>query len=497
VVGFASSYHLPGDFSTSINERTDPKGFATVTLPDEAVKLTISFASKDRDEGMALVKLEKSHGFRPGAIKEVKRIDEPGEPRFRITDEAGGSATVAGPVEASITGGKLVVSASLPEVDPKSFGGITGVVIDQDGRPVAGAKVTIYFAYRQWGAISGRDEHKVQTDAQGRFVLRSVPRTSYEGDPCKLSVVVYKDGYAGVDTDTFAFKPGDDGNQAVEPIRLHPGLSLSGRVIDPEGRPVVGAQIRTAGSWAQSANTHRSGPDGRFTIPNLGRGVVPAGFTFGKLDASGSYVVNGKAEPVTVQLRPIPERPAVAAARPAPPRPLRIGEIAPNWVVRGWTDGKERSIGELRGRVVYLDFWNLRSGGILLPALDRLRAKFEPRGVVFLSIHTPDGSMDQIRKLYELKKVALASAIDDGPEDQFGEGTTARMYGVRGFPWSILVDRSGKVAFNSNDPANQGAMAAVVQKLGIDVTKRPTEEQASRMMEAFLDEAIEKVLARP
>ncbi len=40
----------------------------------------------------------------------------------------------------------------------------------------------------------------------------------------------------------------------------------------------------------------------------------------------------------------------------------------------------------------------------------------------------------QIRKLYQLKKVSLVSAIDAGPEDQIGEGTTARMYGVRGFP---------------------------------------------------------------
>ena len=107
---------------------------------------------------------------------------------------------------------------------------------------------------------------------------------------------------------------------------------------------------------------YRSGPDGRFTIPNLNRGVVRPGFTFGKLTAAGSYVVDGKAEPVTVQLRPVPARPAAATARPAPAQPLKIGEIAPNWVVRGWTDGKERSIGELRGRVVCLDFWNLRIG---------------------------------------------------------------------------------------------------------------------------------------
>ena len=105
--------------------------------------------------------------------------------------------------------------------------------------------------------------------------------------------------------------------------------------------------------------------------------------------------------------------------------------------------------------------------------------------------------MEQIRRLYKLKKVSLVSAIDVGPEDQVDEGTTARMYGVRGFPRSFLIDRSGKVAFNSNDPANQGAVAAITKKLGIDATRQPTEEQMSRAMEAYLGEAIEKVLARP
>ena len=60
-----------------------------------------------------------------------------------------------------------------------------------------------------------------------------------------------------------------------------------------------------------------------------------------------------------------------------------------------------------------------------------------------------------------------------------------------------MIDRSGNVAFNSHDPANQVAMAAIVQKLGIDPTKEPTPEQIGRVLEAFLGEVIEKALARP
>jgi RNA polymerase sigma factor (sigma-70 family) len=497
VPGFVSSYALPGDFSIVIREKTDPRGDATVTLPDEAARVTISLSPKDREEGMALVKLDVRHGFRAAAIKGVERLNEPGEPRFRLVDEAGGTATIAGPVEVDVQDGKAILSANLPDPDPRSFGRIAGTVVDENGHPVAGATVTLYCQYRSWGAISGRDEHKVRTDVRGRYLLPSVARRSYEGDRPKLSVVVYKEGYAGADTDRFEFQPGDDSKQTVAPIRLRPGLSLSGKVVDPDGRPLVGAQIDVIGTWAEMANTHRSGPEGRFTIPDLGRGVARIWCTFGPLEGGGAYVVDGRSEPVTITLRPVARRPAAAAARPAPPRTLKVGEPAPNWVVRGWTDGKQRSLGELRGQVVCLDFWDLRSGGLLIPALERLRQTFEPRGVVLLSIHSPDGQLDQIRKLYELNKAALVSAVDAGPEDQAGEGTTARLYGARGVPWVFLIDRSGNVAFNSHDPANQGAMAAVVRKLGIDPTKEVTPEQMGRVFEAFLGEIIEKALARP
>ena len=384
VHGFASTYQVPGDSIISVNARTDSRGEATLTLPDEAGKVGIILSAWD--EGRVLLRMEWGHGIRPpwkGCSLEAGP-----ERRIQLIDAAGGTVTIRGPVDVSTVEHPTLVTASLPEVDPGSYGRITGTVIDQEGRPIAGATVTIYFQHRQGGAISARDEHTVRSDAQGRFVLRSIPRTSREDDSRKLSVVVYKDGYAGGDTDVFEFKPDPDGTQVVGPIRLNPGFSLIGRVVDPEGRPVVGALIEPTGTWAESANSHRSGPDGLFTIPNLGGGTIRVNFTFGNLHVAGTYVVDGKPKPIAVQLRPTTERPAAAVAPPARPRLLQVGELAPNWIVRGWTDGKERSIVELRGRVVCLDFWKLRSGEMFLPALDRLAPEVRaPWGC--LPVHHP------------------------------------------------------------------------------------------------------------
>ncbi len=41
----------------------------------------------------------------------------------------------------------------------------------------------------------------------------------------------------------------------------------------------------------------------------------------------------------------------------------------------------------------------------------------------------------------------LVSAIDEGSEDDIGQGATARMYGVGGFPTNVLIDRNGQGRF--------------------------------------------------
>ena len=89
VQGFASSYHLPGDSSISVNAKTDSEGDATLTFPDEAGKVTISLSARDRDEGNVLVKLEWSHGIRPGRGKGVTS-------RTRPASVASGSPTRPG-----------------------------------------------------------------------------------------------------------------------------------------------------------------------------------------------------------------------------------------------------------------------------------------------------------------------------------------------------------------------------------------------------------------
>ena len=76
------------------------------------------------------------------------------------------------------------------------------------------------------------------------FSSDAIPRLDVTGKPTSLSLVVRKDGFGSLETPAFSFQPGDgDSPHALDPIRLEPGVSLSGTVVDPDGQPAEGVWV--------------------------------------------------------------------------------------------------------------------------------------------------------------------------------------------------------------------------------------------------------------
>ena len=154
------------------------------------------------------------------------------------------------------------------------------------------------------------------------------------------------------------------------------------------------------------------------------------------------------------------------------------------------------------GKVVFLDFWGTWCGPCVngLPSLERLKQKYEPRGVVFLSIHTPGMEIGKIHRFLDLKKTTIVSALDEGrgKEDEPRNGMTADRYGVRGYPTLVMIDRHGNVAFHSRIGTKEGvaAMKALGKEMGLDESTM-TEADFYRLWEAFFGREIERVLDRP
>jgi thiol-disulfide isomerase/thioredoxin len=483
---------VPGEAPSFFDIKVDEAGFAKATLPEEAGRVTMLMQAGDLPGSEELVPLEWETGFCPDAIKSVDKPAEGGPlARFRLTDAAGRLATVSGPVEPLVADGRLVLRIAFPEIDAKAFGTLSGSIVDEGGRPIAGAAVALVIRDGQTTAL---DMHRAHTDSQGRYFFRRVARRGTQGE-LRFGVAAKKPGYGGGRSHpAFVRLAADDTPRVIEPIRLTPGVAISGTVVDHDGQAVEGA-------WVEILNFRddqlvKTDSRGRFTLRNVTRGIVPVVVQASGLSQQQRYVADGGSDPMMIRLA----RPQVAGTKPGvistpstPAGPAKQGQPAPPWQIASWTDGKNRSLADYRGKVVFLDFWGIWCGPCVreLPALESLKQKYESKGVVFLGIHSPGEGVAQVRKFLGLKGVTFPSGVDEGELNTYG--TTVQRYGVTGFPTSILIDRDGVIAFSSDNPSFKKQLGAILEEHGLKWETIPL-EQFGRMVEILLDREIEKLV---
>jgi RNA polymerase sigma factor (sigma-70 family) len=510
---------------------SDPSGKAIVTLPLDGRKLVGSVGGPKVDVGPTHHELEWEPGFNPGAVRSVAR--DPGKPgrlyeagwpqiaraiaqapgkssRFRITDESGNTAVIGAvvPIEPVVEHGRLVIRMTTSSDRAPRRGELTGLVLDPQGQLVAGARVVLAYIRDRGreGFLSRDKEHWVTTDSRGRYHIGSV-RCGSDAGPEVVQLVATKPGFSRSESEAFVFKPGREGGPVeVAPIRLGRDVTLSGTVLDPQGRPVEGAWVQVSPTSIrnedQFARTDRAG---RFAFQGLSRGASRVNVRYGDLQTGMLWPADAPSREVVLQLRERPKPgapPQAATAGPAGLRLLATGQPAPEWQVGRWSDGQARRLADYRGRIVFLDFWGIWCGPCLssLPVLKKLKERFEPRGVVFLSIHTPGHDESAINRALVANQSKLVYAIDQTPGGQTDRdrGITADRYGIRGFPSVFLIDREGKIALRDGDPSLGPKVQALLKETGIDPDpKRFTEEQSQLLLEQLFAREIADLLKAP
>jgi protocatechuate 3,4-dioxygenase beta subunit len=134
---------------------------------------------------------------------------------------------------------------------------ITGLVIDEQGRPVAGAEVVVT-TQAPWVPGAGQ---RARTDTTGRFLIPALQESQ---------TYLLRASRAGFAPELLSATP--YGEMAAYRITLQRGAAASGRVVDATGRPVAGARVSLShgnGFDADPPYRATSGPDGRFEIPDL------------------------------------------------------------------------------------------------------------------------------------------------------------------------------------------------------------------------------------
>jgi hypothetical protein len=131
---------------------------------------------------------------------------------------------------------------------------IEGVAVDEDGKPVERADVETW--------LGPGDPRRMRTQADGLFKLTALPPGAF------LCVVVQQEDRVPVRA--FGVKAGRTDLRVV----LRPGLTITGRLLDANGRPETQHWVRALSAKWAAADLWRARPekDGTFVIRGLEEG---------------------------------------------------------------------------------------------------------------------------------------------------------------------------------------------------------------------------------
>jgi thiol-disulfide isomerase/thioredoxin len=148
---------------------------------------------------------------------------------------------------------------------------------------------------------------------------------------------------------------------------------------------------------------------------------------------------------------------ALAASGGAPPpAPELAGEV--------WLNSPPRTLAELRGKVVLVEFWTFacRNCRNVEPDLRAWHERWADQGLVVIGVHTPE--LDHERDLASVKRylaeqrITWPVLVDNGFH-------TWRAYGNRYWPAFYLIDAQGRIRHRRFGEGGAAELEAWIERL--------------------------------
>ncbi len=142
----------------------------------------------------------------------------------------------------------------------------------------------------------------------------------------------------------------------------------------------------------------------------------------------------------------------------------RRAAAAPALAAGQWLNSEPKTLEDLRGKVVIVDFWtfgcyNCRN---TLPTLKRLDANYRERGLTIVGVHAPES--DHEKNFASLTSEVRSLGIKYPVVTDNGYATW-RAFGVEAWPTVVILDKRGRIRFTHIGEGQYEEQERIVQQL--------------------------------
>jgi protocatechuate 3,4-dioxygenase beta subunit len=300
---------------------------------------------------------------------------------------------------------------------------ITGIVLNEQGQPLPGARVRMMMQSSRWGAPLGRTD-LAKTGPDGKFEIKAIPPDR------QYTVSATAEGYGRGEVRA---NPGDIKDNRFDAGRLQlvpANLSLAGIVVDSNDQPVAGASVYGYGAGQPDSRMTQTDAQGRFTIKGVCPGLIRLQADSGGLmPMFGTAAAEGGATDlrIVISSRPtgspyMPRRPTSLKGRPLPPlKDLGIDLPA-----------------DAEGKMLLVCFWDMgqRPSRYCLMQLAAQAAPLGAKGVAIVAVHAAQVEGGPLSQWIEQNKIPFPAGAIAGDVEK-----AKLAWGVASLPHLILTDK--------------------------------------------------------
>lgn len=141
---------------------------------------------------------------------------------------------------------------------------------------------------------------------------------------------------------------------------------------------------------------------------------------------------------LTLLLLSVSTAPAGSSRPKVQPQGVTVGSQAPNFTLKD-LQGKSLSLSDLRGKVVFLNFWASWCPPCRaeMPSMERLHEVMGGKGLAIVAINV-ENDPKAVRDFLQKNRHSFTVLLD-------GEAKAQNLYGVYRFPETFLIGKDGKV----------------------------------------------------